>query len=250
MRRPIIIIPARMASTRLPGKPLADLAGKPMIVRVCERAAAAEIGPVLVAAAEAEIAEAVQAAGFDAVLTDPALPSGSDRVFAAAAAADPDGHHDVVINLQGDMPTLDPGALTRLAEAMAAHPEADIATLAAEITDAAERGDENVVKAILSLDTGTPTARALYFTRATAPSGPGPLWHHVGVYAFRRAALTQFVAAPPSPLEVRERLEQLRALELGMTIACGLLSGDPPNGVDTPGDLEAARAWYRKRGIA
>jgi len=250
MPQPIIIIPARMASTRLPGKPLADIEGAPMIVRVCQRAAASGLGPVVVAAAEPEIADAARAAGFAAVLTDPDLPSGSDRVHAALQDADPEGRHDIVINLQGDMPTLDTTALAALAGALAAHPDADIATLAAEITDPAERDDPNVVKAVLSPAPGGATARALYFTRATAPSGPGPLWHHVGVYGFRRAALGRFVAAPPSPLELRERLEQLRALELGMTIACGLLAGAPPNGVDTPADLEAARAWYRKRNTA
>ncbi len=246
MSQPIIIIPARMASTRLPGKPLADIGGQPMIVRVCERAAAAALGPVLVAAAESEIATAVEAAGFQAVLTDPALPSGSDRVHAALRHIDPAGRHDRVINLQGDMPTLDPAALGALLAALDSHPDAAIATLAAEIRDPAERDDPNVVKAVLSTAPGATVARALYFTRATAPSGPGPLWHHVGVYGFRRDALDRFIAAPPSPLEQRERLEQLRALELGMTLVCSLLAGDPPRGVDTPADLEAARDAYRK----
>ncbi|MEM7766659.1 MAG: 3-deoxy-manno-octulosonate cytidylyltransferase [Pseudomonadota bacterium] len=247
MQTPIVVIPARMASTRLPGKPLADIGGKPMVVRVCERAKAAEMGPVWVAAAETEIVEAVTAWGFDAVLTDPDLPSGSDRVHAAVEAIDPAGTHDGVINLQGDMPTLDPAALTQLGQAFAAYPDADIATLAAEITDATEREDPNVVKAVLAAGQDKAAARALYFTRASAPSGPGPLWHHVGVYGFRRDALARFVGAPPSPLELRERLEQLRALEMGMMIACGLLAGAPPNGVDTPDDLEAARAWYAKK---
>jgi len=249
MTRPIIVIPARMASTRLPGKPLADIGGKPMIVRVCERAVAAAMGPVLVAAAEREIADAVQTAGFDAVMTDPALPSGSDRVHAALGIADPEGIHDLVVNLQGDMPTLDPAALQRLFRAMRAHPGAEIATLAAQITAPAERDDPNVVKAVLSFDKDAEAARALYFTRATAPHGAGPLWHHVGVYGYRREALGRFVAAPPSHLEIRERLEQLRALELGMVIACAALTGPPPNGVDTPEDLEAARAWYQREGI-
>ena len=240
---PLIIIPARMASTRLPGKPLADIAGKPMIIRVCERARAAAIGPVLVAAAEPEIADAVIAAGFDAVLTDPDLPSGSDRVWAAAQDFDPAGAYDVLINLQGDMPTLDPVALHAVLAPLRAS-DCDIATLAAVITHAEERDDPNVVKAVLALPDGERLGRALYFTRASAPTGDGPLWHHVGVYAYRRAALQLFVEAKPSPLEVRERLEQLRALEIGLTIGCSVLDGTPPNGVDTPADLEAARAVY------
>ncbi|MEQ9314250.1 MAG: 3-deoxy-manno-octulosonate cytidylyltransferase [Henriciella sp.] len=244
----LVIIPARMASTRLPGKPLADIAGKPMIVRVCERAAAADIGPVIVAAAEVEIAEAVHKAGFEAVLTDPALPSGSDRVWAAAEAFDESGAYDTLINLQGDMPTLDPEALKSVAQPLSDSPECDIATLASKITHEDEKTDPNVVKAIISLEEGAAHGRALYFTRATAPTGDGPLWHHVGVYAYRRDALKRFVAAPPSGLEKRERLEQLRALELGMRIDCAVLDGEPPNGVDTPKDLEQARAWYAREG--
>ncbi|MEM0986193.1 MAG: 3-deoxy-manno-octulosonate cytidylyltransferase [Pseudomonadota bacterium] len=249
MRNPVIIIPARMASLRLPGKPLADICGLPMIVRVCARAALAGLGPVVVAAAEREIAHAVEKAGYPVVMTDPDLPSGSDRVHAACKEIDPDGDHDVVINLQGDMPTLDPSSLIQLGAALSAFPEADIATLAAPITEDAERDDPNVVKAVLSGHGREGAARALYFSRATVPTGPGPVWHHVGVYAFRRDALDRFVAAPQSPLEGRERLEQLRALEIGMTIACAVLKGEPPNGVDTPEDLAAARAWYKERGM-
>jgi 3-deoxy-manno-octulosonate cytidylyltransferase (CMP-KDO synthetase) len=244
---PLIIIPARMASTRLPGKPLADIGGAAMIVRVCERAAAANIGPVLVAAAENEIVEVVAAAGYKAVLTDPALPSGSDRVWAAAIAFDPDGDYDVLINLQGDMPTLDPAALTDVLRPLA-DPACDIATLASVITHPEERDDPNVVKAILALKDGETSGRALYFTRAAVPTGDGPLWHHVGVYAYRRASLQRFVSAPPSPLEQRESLEQLRALEMGMQLGCTVLTGEPPNGVDTPADLEAAREIYRRLG--
>ena len=241
--KPLIIIPARMASTRLPGKPLAEIDGAPMIVRVCERAAAANIGPVLVAAAEQEIADAVRSAGFEAVLTDPDLPSGSDRVWAAAQTYDPDGKYDVLINLQGDMPTLDPATLTDVLRPLD-DPTYDIATLASVITHDEERDDPNVVKAVLALKDGESSGRALYFTRATAPTGDGPLWHHVGVYAYRRASLEQFVSAPPSPLEQRESLEQLRALEMGLQFGCTVLTGDPPNGVDTPADLEAAREIY------
>ena len=241
---PLIIIPARMASTRLPGKPLAGIAGAPMIVRVCERAAASGCGPVLVAAAEQEIADAVITAGFQAVLTDPALPSGSDRVWAAAEAYDSAGQHDILINLQGDMPTLKPDALRAVLAPLAADPACDIATLASEITEAHERTDPNVVKAVIA---GTPKSglgRALYFTRATAPHGEGPLFHHIGVYAYRRGALAKFVRAEPTGLEQRERLEQLRALEIGLRIDCAVIAGPPPNGVDTPEDLAQARREY------
>lgn len=238
-----------MASTRLPGKPLADLGGRPMIVRVCEQAAAADVGRVVVAAAELEVCEAVSALGFEAVLTDPALPSGSDRVHSALEEIDPGAEHDVVVNLQGDMPTLDPASLPAVLSALQAGPGFDIATLVAEITDLAERDDPNVVKAILSMPSGGGPARALYFTRATAPWGEGPLWHHVGVYAYRRPALARFVAAPPSPLERRERLEQLRALELGLTIGCAVLEGPAPIGIDTPADLEAVRSMIARQEV-
>ena len=215
-----------------------------MIVRVCERAAASGCGPVLVAAAEQEIADAVIAAGFQAVLTDPALPSGSDRVHAAAAAFDSAGKHDILINLQGDMPTLQPESLRAVLAPLAADPACDIATLASEITDAQERDDPNVVKAVIAGSPGSGLGRALYFTRATAPSGDGPLYHHIGVYAYRRAALSKFVGAEPTGLEKRESLEQLRALELGLRIDCAVIPGPPPNGVDTPEDLEVARKTY------
>ena len=241
---PLIIIPARMASTRLPGKPLADIAGSPMIVRVCERAAASGCGSVLVAAAEQEIVDAVAEAGFEAVLTDPALPSGSDRVWAAAEAYDSAGQYDVLINLQGDMPTLRPESLRAVFAPLAADPACDIATLASEISVQKERGDPNVVKAIIAGAPSSGPGRALYFTRATAPYGEGPLYHHIGVYAYRRKALAKFVAAEPTGLEQRERLEQLRALELGLRIDCAVIEGPPPNGVDTPEDLEQARAEY------
>ena len=233
---PILLIPARMASSRLPGKPLADIAGRPMIVRVWEQAVAAGLGPVAVAAAEPEIVRAVTAAGGRAVLTDPALASGSDRVFAALAELDPEGRHDVVINLQGDLPALDPADIRAVAAALAG---ADIATLAAEITDPAERDNPSVVKAVVAWEPDGKKGRALYFTRATAPSGDGPLFHHVGIYAYTRAALTRFVGLPPSPLEKREKLEQLRALEAHMSIAVARVDRVPLS-VDTQADLERA----------
>ncbi|MFN4087908.1 MAG: 3-deoxy-manno-octulosonate cytidylyltransferase [Alphaproteobacteria bacterium] len=243
---PIVVIPARLASTRLPGKPLADIHGRPMIVHVWERAMEAAIGPVLVACAEPEIAAAVGDAGGVAVLTDPDLPSGSDRVHAALAAFDPAGRHDMVVNLQGDLPTIDP-VLLRAALAPLGDDAVDIATLAVEIVDPAERHDPNVVKAVFVPAGGAPpTGRALYFTRATAPAGDGPLYHHVGLYAFRRAALARFVGLPPGVLERRERLEQLRALEAGMRIDVALVD-TVPLGVDTPADLERGGALLRPR---
>lgn len=237
---PIVVIPARMASTRLPGKPLAELGGEAMIVQVWRRAVEAAVGPVLVAAAEPEIAEAVRRAGGDARLTRPDHASGSDRVHEAVMAGDPGRRHDVVINLQGDLPTIAPGYL---ADVMAplADPAADIATLAAEIRDEEERRAESVVKAVISLAPGARQGRALYFTRAVAPFGAGPHYHHIGIYAYRRSALERFVALAPAPLEVRENLEQLRALENGMTITVRLVDR-VPFGVDTPADLERARA--------
>jgi 3-deoxy-manno-octulosonate cytidylyltransferase (CMP-KDO synthetase) len=239
----IVLIPARMASTRLPGKPLADIAGVPMIVRVWRQAVEAGVGPVAVAAAEREIAEAVEAAGGKAVLTAPDLASGSDRIFAALEALDPGKAHDVVINLQGDLPALDPVAIRAVAEALD-ETGADIATLAAEIGDEADRDNPNVVKPVVAWEADGRLGRALYFTRARAPYGDGALFHHIGIYAFRRAALAQFVALAPSPLEKREKLEQLRALEAGMTIAVARVD-EVPLSVDTPEDLERARAWCR-----
>ena len=233
---PILLIPARMASTRLPGKPLAGIAGLPMIVRVWRQAVKAGLGPVAVAAAEPEIARAVEAAGGRAVLTDPSLPSGSDRIFAALQVLDPDGRHDVVVNLQGDLPALDPGHIRAVAAAL---PGADIATLAAEIDDPADRANPNVVKPVVAWGPDGRTGRALYFTRVSAPAGDGPLFHHIGLYAFTRPALARFVALPPSPLETREKLEQLRALEAGMAIAVARVDRVPLS-VDTPDDLAKA----------
>ncbi len=236
----IILIPARMQATRLPGKPLADIHGRPMIAHVVDRARAADIGPVAVAAADPEVVEAARAAGADAVLTDPDLPSGSDRIMAALREIDPAGRHEIVVNVQGDLPTIAPAAI-RAALDLLADPMVDIATLVAEIRREEERTNPNVVKAVLAK-----SGRALYFTRATAPTGPGPLWHHIGLYAYRRPALERFVALPPSPLEQRERLEQLRALEDGMIIAAAVVD-DVPLGVDGPDDLERARAMLAPR---
>jgi len=235
----ITIIPARMASVRLPGKPLADIAGEAMIVHVWRRAMEADIGPVVVACAEAEIAGAVRAAGGDAVLTDPGHASGSDRVFEALNHVDPEGVHGLVINLQGDLPTIDPAAIAAVTKPLG-DPAVDISTLASEIIDPSEKTNPNVVKAVISLAPEANQGRAVYFTRATAPTGVGPLWHHIGIYGYRRAALEKFVALPPSPLEQREKLEQLRALEAGMRIDAALVDS-VPFGVDTPADLERAR---------
>lgn len=230
---PLIVIPARMAATRLPGKPLADIAGKPMIAWMVEIARAAGAGPVVVAAAEEEIAAAARAVGAEAVLTDPALPSGTDRVHAAAVAFDTAGAHDVIVNLQGDIPTMNPADISRGIAAL--RDGADIATLVSPSDDPADRDNPNIPKAIVAAD-----GRCLYFTRAGAPTGDGPVMRHLGIYVFRRAALARFVDAPPSPLELREKLEQLRALEMGMTIRAGV-TDDFPKGVDSPADLEAAR---------
>ncbi len=236
----IVIIPARMASTRLPGKPLADVHGRPMIAHVVDRATEAAIGPVVVAAAEAEIADAVTAAGGRAVLTRPDHPSGSDRIAEALARIDPDRRYRVVVNLQGDLPTIDPDAV-RAALRPLTDPAVDIATLVTEIVDDAERDDPNVVKAVVALAPGAVVGRALYFSRAAVPAGDGPLLHHIGLYAYRRAALERFVALPSGVLERRERLEQLRALEHGMRIDAARVD-TVPLGVDTPADLERARA--------
>ena len=239
----IIVIPARMASTRLPGKPLKDIAGEAMIVRVWRRAVKADCGPVLVAAAEHEIASEIRRAGGDAVLTDPELPSGSDRVYQALNRHDPQQHFDCVINLQGDLPGLDPGAV-RVVGSTLKESGAEIATLAAVIRDARDVDNPAVVKAIAAWNAEATRGRALYFTRARAPFGDGPLFHHVGIYAFRRAALVRFVSLPVSPLEEREKLEQLRALEAGMHIELARID-EVPLSVDTPDDLERARRILR-----
>lgn len=237
---PIVVIPARMASTRLPGKPLADIHGHPMIVHVWRRAMEADVGPVIVACGEFEIIDAIKDAGGDAVFTNPDHASGSDRVYEAMHTVDPTKKHDVVINLQGDLPSIDPGTVKAVLEPLS-DDGVDIATLAAEITDDDERDNPNVVKAVLSLNEGGKIARALYFSRARVPSNDGPHYHHIGIYAFRRAALERFVKLRPGDLERKEKLEQLRALENGMRIDAGLVD-TVPLGVDTPADLERARA--------
>lgn len=239
MSDPLILIPARMAALRLPGKPLADINGRPMIVHVLSRALEAGIGPVAVATDEPAIARAVEAVGGRAVLTSPDHPSGSDRIKEAADKLDPEGRHDVIVNLQGDFPTIDPAAIAVSIEPLA-DPAVQIATLCAEIIDEEEKTAPSVVKLIGS-EVSPGRLRCLYFTRATAPTGEGPLYHHVGVYAYRRRALERFVAMPPSPLERREKLEQLRALEDGMRIDARIIH-HVPRGVDTPADLDRARA--------
>jgi 3-deoxy-manno-octulosonate cytidylyltransferase (CMP-KDO synthetase) len=243
-QRPIIIIPSRMASTRLPNKPLADINGAPMIVHVLCRALESGIGPVVVACDGEKIAEAVRKAGGQAVLTRPDHPSGSDRIWEALNALPDNGAYDAVINVQGDEPTLDPAHI-RLAFAMLGNPEVDIATLAAEIHDEERKKASQVVKPVIDVKPGEKQGRALYFSRQPVPWGEGPLYHHVGLYAYRRDSLARYVASPPSPLELREKLEQLRALSLGMRIEVGIID-DVPMGVDTPEDLEKARKALRK----
>lgn len=240
----LIVIPARLKATRLPDKPLADIGGEPMIVHVWRRAVEADCGPVLVATDAEAVQDAILQAGGEALMTRPDHPSGSDRVFEAVLAHDPAGKLGAVVNLQGDLPTLDPALVHACLKALS-EGEADIGTIAARIVREEERTDPNVVKVV-----GTPVAgsvlRALYFTRATAPHGEGPLYHHIGIYAYRRDALERFVSLPPSPLELREKLEQLRALEAGMRINVGLVD-TVPLGVDTPRDLERARELLQSR---
>jgi 3-deoxy-manno-octulosonate cytidylyltransferase (CMP-KDO synthetase) len=244
MVQPVVLIPARMASTRLPGKPLADICGEPMIVHVWRRAIEAEVGPVVVATDDARIVEAVEAAGGRAVMTRADHPSGSDRIFEALCAIDPDGAYDVVVNVQGDLPTIERTAVCACLAPLD-NAAVDIATLAAPIVRAGEKDDPNVVKAV-GAEIAPRRLRALYFTRARAPWGEGPLLHHIGLYAYRREALARFVALPPSPLERRERLEQLRALEAGMRIDLAVVD-TPPLGVDAAEDLERARAMLAAR---
>jgi 3-deoxy-manno-octulosonate cytidylyltransferase (CMP-KDO synthetase) len=241
----LILIPARMASTRLPGKALADIAGEPMIVHVWRQAMAAKLGRVFVATDAPAIAEAVEKRGGGAVLTRADHASGTDRIHEALQTADPGRSAEIVVNMQGDLPTLEPTSLAAAVDVLLENAAVDIATLAAEIRKAEERDNPNVVKLV-----GTPVAparlRALYFTRATAPAGEGPLYHHIGLYAFRRAALERFVKLPPSSLERREKLEQLRALEAGMRIDAAIVE-TVPLGVDTAEDLATARAMLTSR---
>jgi 3-deoxy-manno-octulosonate cytidylyltransferase (CMP-KDO synthetase) len=237
---PILVIPARMKSARLPGKPLALIGAEPMVVHVWRRAVAAAIGPVVVACAEPEIAAAIAAVGGRAVLTLPDHPSGSDRVFEAVTRLDPERRHDIVVNVQGDLPLIDPAAIRAALDPLA-DPAIDIATLAAPIRDPAEITAPDVVKVAAGFAPGERVARALYFSRLPVPYGAGAHYHHIGLYAYRRAALERFVALPPGLLERRESLEQLRALEAGMRIAVALVD-TIPMGVDTPADLARARA--------
>lgn len=234
----LVLIPARMAATRLPGKPLLDIAGLPMVVQVLRRAQAAEIGRVAVATDTPEIAAAVTAHGGEVVMTRSDHPSGSDRIFEALQTLDPERKIETVINLQGDFPTIRSEQIGAVLGPLA-DPAVDIATLAAEIHTEEEATNPNVVKVIGS-PLATDRLRALYFTRATAPWGDGPRYHHIGLYGYRRTALERFVALPPSPLELREKLEQLRALEAGMRIDVGIVD-TVPRGVDTAADLETAR---------
>ena len=253
---PVIIIPARMAASRLPGKPLADIAGKPMIQHVWERAMAADIAPVWVATDDDAIVAVVQAAGGNAVKTRADHPSGSDRTFEAVERIDPDRHFDMILNLQGDLPELDPMIPVTLLDT-ARHSRAELSTLVT-LADEDEAARPQVVKAVVSWrddpdipHPGAPqndTQRndtphigtALYFSRAPVPTGDAPKYHHIGVYGWQRAALARFVELPPSPLEMAERLEQLRALEAGMTVAVAEIAAAPA-GVDTEDDLEATR---------
>ena len=244
MSDPLVLIPARLAATRLPNKPLADIAGEPMILHVWRRAVEAGIGPVVVATDTPEIVQVVEAAGGLAVLTRPDHPSGSDRLAEALESIDPEGRHDVVVNVQGDLPTIDP-AIIGAAVVPLSDKTVDIVTLCAPITHPDEADNPNVVK-LVGHEVAPGRLRALYFTRARAPYGPGPLWHHIGLYAYRRKALVRFVALPPGELETREKLEQLRALEAGMRIDAVIVD-DLPLGVDTPEDLERARAVMQRR---
>lgn len=238
--RPVVVIPTRLGSTRLPGKALTEIAGEPMIVHVWRRGVEADIGPVLVACGDAPIAEAIRAAGGNAVLTDPMLPTGSDRVQAALAQTDSCRDHDIVVVLQGDLPTIDPAVLRATLPPLD-DPEVSISTLATEITDPLELQAPQVVKIALAIRAGARIGRALYFSRAVIPGGAGPHYHHIGLYTYRRSALERYVSLPRGILEARENLEQLRALENGMRIDAALIEAEPL-GVDTLADLERARA--------
>lgn len=239
---PIVIIPARMAATRLPDKPLADIGGVPMIVRAMRQARAADVGPVVVAAGDQAIVDVIEAAGGNAILTDPDLPSGTDRVRAALDIYDPDQIHDVIINLQGDMPFVAPEILTAATQLFASRPDLQMGTLIASEDSPSDRANPDVVKAVVALSHGATQGRCLYFTRSTL-YGDGPIWRHIGLYGYRREGL-EAMSSPPSPLEQREKLEQLRALELGVEIWAAVVEA-PPLSVDNPGDLEAARAYAR-----
>ncbi|MBW6423626.1 3-deoxy-manno-octulosonate cytidylyltransferase [Rhizobium sp. XQZ8] len=243
--RTLVLIPARMASTRLPGKPLADIGGLPMIVQVAKRAEEAEVGRIIVAVDDQDVYDAVKAAGYDVIMTRVDHQSGSDRIYEAVQKADPDARMEYIVNVQGDLPTIEPEAVLASLRPLQENASTDIGTLTVEITDEHEKTNPNVVKIVASPISAS-RMRALYFTRTTAPYGNGPLYHHIGLYAYRRAALEKFVSLGPSPLEKRESLEQLRALEAGMRIDVEIVDS-VPLGVDTPADLEKARAILNSR---
>ena len=243
---PIIVIPARMGSTRLPGKPLADICGRAMILRVADAAQKASVGPVVIAAGDQEILDVAVADGLTAVMTDPDLPSGTDRSHAAIMGLDPERKYDVVVNLQGDAPGLDPAHIKMSVDALLRDDEADIATLAVAVDASVDANNPNAVKSVLALEPSGAHGFALYFTRAAAPYGEGPLYHHAGIYTYRRAALEQFCTLPPSPLEIRERLEQLRALENGMKMTVAMIDETLPS-VDTQEDLERVRLAFSEQ---
>jgi 3-deoxy-manno-octulosonate cytidylyltransferase (CMP-KDO synthetase) len=240
----LVLIPARLASTRLPGKPLVEIGGLPMIVQVIRRAEAAKLGPVWVATDDLAIKTAVEKAGGNAVMTRKDHVSGSDRIFEALRAIDPKKKAKIIVNVQGDLPTVEPATI-RAAAKLVQDKAVDIGTVAAVIDNENDRVSPNIVKVIGSV-AGKNRLHALYFTRATAPSGDGPLYHHIGLYAYRRAALEKFVKLKPSNLEQRERLEQLRALEAGMRIDVAIVDA-VPLGVDTRAELEKAREMLRAK---
>lgn len=235
----LVVIPSRLAATRLPHKPLADICGKPMIVRVCEKAMQANMGPVIVACGDPEILEAVRASGGEALMTDPHLPTGTDRVKAAVDLYDPSGSYTLIINIQGDLPTLDPAFVRHIRDPFQGT-GVEISTLAVPIEGPHELADPSKVKIALSLKPGEEIGRALYFSRLPLPSGEGPHYHHIGIYGFTRASLNRFVTLPVDPLEAREKLEQIRALANGMRIDVKIVNAPAPFGVDTPADLERA----------
>ncbi len=241
--KPLFVIPARMQASRLPGKPLADLGGRAMILRVWDHVCAADLGPVLVAAGDREILDVVEGEGGQALLTDPELPSGSDRVYAAVQAFDPQKTYDVIVNVQGDMPTLRPDDLKQVMAVLEEEDHVDIASLAAPQKDTKAYTSEHVVKVVLSVQQGAQRGRALYFTRAPVPWGGDVFYHHIGVYAYRRHILEKFCHLPPSPLEQCERLEQLRALEAGFRLDLAI-TDHIPEGVDSPDDLLKARKFF------
>jgi 3-deoxy-manno-octulosonate cytidylyltransferase (CMP-KDO synthetase) len=244
-KNPIVLIPARMASTRLPGKPLADIHGEPMIVHVWRRAMESEIGPVVVACDGPEIAKAIEKVGGRAILTKPDHPRGSDRIWEALSKLEGGDQYDAIVNIQGDVPTIEPSAILATYNLLNM-PEVDISTVGVEIDNEQDKLANQIVKAAIDVRKGDAHGRALYFSRLPIPSGSGPMYHHVGIYAYKRSALARFAAGASSPLEERESLEQLRALSLGMRIEAAILD-TVPLGVDTPADLEKARELLRKK---